>query len=98
MQDTEVIQSSSSSWTSLVVLVKKKDGTLHFCIDYCGINSITKSDQFPLPRIDGLLDQLGRAWYFSTLDLAAGYWQIRVDKSSREETAFLHTVNYLNFE
>ena len=71
-----------------MVLVKKKDGTLCFCVDYCSINSVTKSDQFPLPKIDGLLDQLGRAWYVSTLDLATGYWQIQVDKSSREKTAF----------
>ena len=56
-----MIQPSSSSWASLVVLVKKKDLTLRFCVDYCGINSVTTSDQFPLPRINVMLDQLGRA-------------------------------------
>ena len=72
-----------------MVLVRKKDGTLRFCVDYRGLNSVTKLDQFPLPRIDDLLDQLGKSRYFTTLDLASGYWQIRVDKPSREKTAFV---------
>ena len=89
MQASNVIQPSSSPWASPVVLVRKKDGTLRFCVDYRGLNSVTKLDQFPLPRIDDLLDQLGEAHYFTTLDLASGYWQIRVDKPSREKTAFV---------
>ena len=75
-------------WVSPVVLVRKKDGSLRFCVDYRGINSVTKPDQFPLPRIDDLLDQLGHCKYFSTLDLAAGYWQVQVAPSSQEKTAF----------
>ena len=89
MQEHEVIQPSNSPWASPIVLVRKKDGTLRFCVDYRGLNSVTKSDKFPLPRIDDLLDQLGRSRYFTTLDLAAGYWQIRVDEESREKTAFV---------
>ena len=50
---------------------------------------MTKGDTFPLPRIDDLLDQLGEAKYFSTLDLALGYWQVQVDPQSREKTAFV---------
>ena len=89
MQAADVIQPSTSPWASPVVLVRKKDGTLRFCVDYRGLNSVTKLDQFPLPRIDDLLDQLGKSRYFTTLDLASGYWQIRVDKPSREKTAFI---------
>ena len=89
MQAANVIQPSTSPWASPVVLVRKKDGTLRFCVDYRGLNSVTKLDQFPLPRIDDLLDQLGKSHYFTTLDLASGYWQIRVDKPSREKTAFI---------
>ena len=79
MQDQNVIYPSDSPWVSPVVLVGKKDGSLRFCIDYCTLNSVTKSDPFPLPRIDCLLDQqLGNAKYLSTLDLASGYWQVQL--------------------
>jgi len=88
MQDNGVIQPSNSPWASPIVLVRKKDGTMRFCIDYRKLNMVTKADKYPLPRIDDLLDQLGKAQYFSTLDLAAGYWQIRVDEDSQEKTAF----------
>ena len=89
MQDEGVIQPSSSPWSSAIVLVRKKDGTLRICVDYRHLNSVTKLDTFPLPRIDDLLDQLGSAKYFTTLDLAAGYWQIRVADDSIEKTAFI---------
>ena len=88
MQRDGVIQPSCSPWSSPVVMVRKKDGSHRFCVDYRGLNSVTKADNFPLPRIDDLLDQCGGASYFSTLDLASGFWQIRVEPQSREKTAF----------
>ena len=88
MQQSGVIQPSCSPWSSPVVMVRKKDGSHRFCVDYRGLNSVTKADTFPLPRIDDLLDQLGKAKYFSTLDLASGFWQIRMEPSSQEKTAF----------
>ena len=69
-------------------MVRKKDGTHRFCVYYRSLNSITKADTFPLPRIDDLLDQLGGARYFSTLGMASGFWQIQMDTQSREKTAF----------
>ena len=70
-------------------MVRKKDSSHRFCVDYRGLNAVTKADTFPLPRIDDLLDQLGKARYFSTLDLASGFWQIRMEPSSQEKTAFV---------
>ena len=84
-----VIQPLKSPWASPVVLVRKKDGSLRFCVDYRKLNSVTQPDVFPMPRIDDMLDQLGKLKYFSTLDLASGYWQIRIDPDSQEKTAFV---------
>ena len=88
MLEQNVIRPSRSPWASPIVLVRKKDGTMRFCVDYRNLNAVTTPDKFPLPRIDDLLDQLGKSRYFTTLDLAAGYWQIRMDEKSVEKTAF----------
>eukprot|EP00731_Ephydatia_muelleri_P007839 Em0004g177a len=98
MQDSNVIQPSNSPWASPIVLARKKDGTLRMCVDYRKLNSVTKPDKFPLPRIDDLLDQLGKSKYFSTLDLAAGFWQIRMNKSSKEKTAFVTQNGLFEFQ
>ena len=88
MQEDGIIQPSNSPWASPIVLVKK-DGELRICVDYRALNSVTKADRFPLPRIADLLDRLGRSYFFTTLDLAAGFWQVKVDEESREKTAFV---------
>ena len=97
MQQSGVIQPSSSPWASPVVMVKKKDGSHQFCVDYRPLNAVTKPDLFPLPRIDDLLDQLGQSHYFSTLDLALGYWQIRMHLDSVEKTAFITPQGLFEF-
>lgn len=88
MLDDGIVEPSSSPWASPVVLVKKKDGTTRFCVDYRRLNDVTRKDAYPLPRIDSTLDALGGAKYFSTIDLASGYWQVEVDPADREKTAF----------
>ena len=89
MQEAVVIQPSQSPWSSPVVMVRKKDGSQRFCVDYRALNAVTKVDTYHLPRVDDLLDRLGGSRYFSTLDLASGYWQIPVSPGVREKTAFV---------
>ena len=88
MQKQEMIQPSSSPWVSPVVLVPKKDGTTRFCVDYRQLNAVSRKDVYPLPRIEDILSTLGEAKYFTTLDLASGYWQIELDEPLRPKTAF----------
>jgi len=75
--------------------VRKRDGKLRFCMDYHRLNLIRKADKFLLLRIDDLLDQLGKAKYFSILDLAAGHWQIRVNENLQLSRL---SRGYLSFE
>ncbi|UYV72153.1 hypothetical protein LAZ67_9001970 [Cordylochernes scorpioides] len=89
MMETKIIRPSSSPWASPVILVRKKDGSLRFCVDYRRLNKITKKDVYPLPCIDDALDTLSGSRYFSTMDMRSGYWQIEVDDKDREKTAFI---------
>ena len=69
-----IIEPSKGPWSSPVVLVKKKDGITILCANFRKVNDLTKKDAHSLPRIDDTLDTLGEAQWFSTLDLASGYW------------------------
>ena len=82
------IQPSVSPWAAPVVLVKKKDGTERFCVDYRKLNSVTRRDSHPIPHVQDTLDCLHGTSYFSCLDLRSGYWQVEVDDESKPKTAF----------
>lgn len=66
----------------------KKDGTLRLCIDYRALNKVTRQDSYPLPTIDAVLQSLGGKKVFSTLDLASGYWQIKLSDKAKSKSAF----------
>ena len=87
MLEMGVIEESNSAWCSPIVLVAKKDGTVQFCVDYCKMNDVSHFDVYPMPWVDELLDRLGTARCFTTLDLTKGYWQISLSQGSKDKTA-----------
>ncbi|XP_042201887.1 uncharacterized protein LOC121851863 [Callorhinchus milii] len=88
MLEADIISPSSSPWGAPIVLVKKQDGSLRFCVDFRRLNKISVADAYPLPRMDESLDALSGARYFSTLDLLSGFWQLPLDEESKPKTAF----------
>ena len=92
-----MVERSTSPWASPIVLVKKKDGTVRFCEDYCKVNNITRKDAYPLPQIDTTLGTLSGSQWFSTLDLLSGYWQVEVEEADRDKTAFCTTEGLFQF-
>ena len=84
------IEPSDSPWASPVVLVTNKDGSTRFCVDYRRLNSLTVKDAYPPPRIDDSLRLLGNQQWFSTMDLASGYWQVAISTDVKRKAAFVY--------
>ena len=89
MLDGGAIRPSQSPWCNTVVLVHKKDGGLQFCINFRWLNSRTKEDAYPLPRMQETMESMVGAWFFSTMDLKSGFWQVKMAKDSQQYTAFM---------
>ena len=87
MLERNVIEPSSSPWAT--PLVRKKDGTTRFCVNYRKLNEATAKYAYPLPRIDGTLDHLAGPCLFSTLDPLSGYWQVEMEPDDRTKTTFI---------
>ena len=86
----------NSEWAVPIVLVKKKDGMFRFCVDYRGLDHLSRVDPYPMPRIDDLIDRLGQARYLTMLDLARGYWQVPMTPASKK-TAFITPQGLFQF-
>lgn len=97
MLNAGVISPSASPWCSPVVLVKKKDGSLRFCIYFRRLNDVTIKDSYPLPRIDVVLESLSGSSLFTALDLQSGYWQCEVNPNDRPKTAFSTGIGLYEF-
>jgi len=89
MRQHDIVEPAASPWASNVVLVKKKDGSLRFCVDYRRMNAITYKDSYPLPHIDNYLSALSGSSWFTTLDLRSGYYNIPVAEQDRDKSAFV---------
>ena len=88
MLDGGAIRPSQSHLCNAVVLVRKKDRGLRFCIDFCRLNSRTKKDAYPLPHMQETMESMVGTRLFSTMDLKSGFWQVKMAKDSQQYTAF----------
>ena len=95
MLEAGAIRLSQSPWCNVVILVRKKDGTLHFCVDFRHLNARTKKDSYPLPRIQEALESMAGPAHFSSMDFKSGFWQIKMAPGSQQYTDF--TVGNLGF-
>ena len=97
MLDHGIIQPSTSSWSSPCVLVPKPDGSIRFCTDYRKLNAVTKTDVYPIPRIDDCIDRIGSARYLSKIDLLKGYWCVPLTDRAREVSAFVCSAGLFEY-
>lgn len=89
MLENDIIERSNSPWSSPCVLVPKPDQSYRFCTDFRKVNNVTKTDSYPIPRIDDCIDKIGQAKYVSKFDLLKGYWQIPLTDRAKEVSAFV---------
>ncbi len=97
MKDAHIIQESTSSWASPIVIVPKKDGSTRFCADYRKLNAITNKNAYPLPNIQDILSSLGKAKVFSKMDAKSGFWQVKMAEKDRPKTAFITHAGLYEF-
>lgn len=97
MQDLGVIKPSSSEWQSYPVMVPKPGGKIRVCLDFHKVNEVSDFNAYPMPRIQELIDKLGKATYLSTLDMTKGYWHIPLSAESKAYTAFATPLGLYQF-
>ena len=92
-----VIEPSASEWASPIVLVRKRDGSVRWCIDLRKLNDVTAKDCFPLPLLQDCIDALEGCQYFTTLDMTSGYYQLDVADEDKDKTAFVTKYGLFSF-
>jgi hypothetical protein len=91
------IRPSKSPWDAPILFVKKKDGSLRLCVDYCGLNKLIIKNKYPLPQVDDLFDHLYGSKIFSKIDLKSGYNQIRIKERDIEKTRFRSRLGHYEY-
>ena len=97
MSRNGIIRPSDYPWGSRIILVRKKDGSQRFAVDYRDLNAVTKKDAYPMPDSNDVFDRMGGSWIFSTLDCASTYWSIPLREEDKECTAFVSTRGQYEF-
>ncbi|XP_062589077.1 uncharacterized protein LOC134250727 [Saccostrea cucullata] len=97
MKEMGIIEETESPYSAPIVLIKKNDDTLRFCVDYRDLNKVTVFDPRPMPRMDDILNKISRAKYISKLDLTKGYWQVPLDDEAKQKSAFVTPFGHFSF-
>ena len=98
MLDADVIERARSPWNTPIVLVKKSEDNYRFCLDFRKLNLVTKTDVYPIPFIEDLLEKVEGCPFISIFDLKSGYWQIPMENSSKEKTAFSSRIGSFQYK
>ncbi|XP_062610561.1 uncharacterized protein LOC134272333, partial [Saccostrea cucullata] len=98
MLEHDIIEYSNSPWSSPCLLVPKPDGSFRFCTDFRKVNTITKTDSYPIPRIEDCIDKIGHAKYVSKFDLLKGYWQVPLTERAKEISAFVTPKGFYQYK
>jgi hypothetical protein len=89
MLENNIIEPSTSEWSSPCILIPKPDGSFRFCTDFRKVNNVTKTDTYPIPRIEDCIDKIGKAKYISKFDMLKGYWQVPLTERAKDISAFV---------
>jgi len=98
MLEHGIIEMSQNNWSSPCILVPKSDGSYLFCRDYRKVNSVTKSDSYPIPRVGDSIKRIGCAKYVTKLDLLKGYWQVLMTTAAKEISAFVTPKEFYQYK